>query len=181
MDSSGRTAESYRRTVVQVVDSLEDVGSRALGDVPEEVSNRVFRILPDVVHIFLYGLETIIIDDGLNESDALMVRRNLLLTPLLVELLKESQSRRTAFKSLSTSLILRHPELPGYCAGLSTMYSSNPFRSNTPSLTILNETISAPSSAKLVLVGGIDPGRIPPMSAWCPREAVKKMMFPVDL
>jgi hypothetical protein len=83
---------------------------------------------------------------------------------------------RTAFKSLSTSFIFRQPELPGYLAGLSTIYSTSPPRSKTPSLTILNDTISAPSSKMLVEVGGIDPGRIPPMSAWCPREAVKKII-----
>ena len=32
----------------------------------------------------------------------------------------------------------------------------------------------------VVDVGGMDPGRIPPMSAWCPREAVKKMISFVD-
>ena len=31
-------------------------------------------------------------------------------------------------------------------------------------------------STIVVDVGGIDPGRIPPMSAWCPRDAVKKMI-----
>lgn len=35
----------------------------------------------------------------------------------------------------------------------------------------------APSSKIVVDVGGIDPGRMPPMSAWCPRDAVKKMIF----
>lgn len=82
----------------------------------------------------------------------------------------------TAFRSLSTSRIFRHPELPGYLAGLSIMYSYSPLLSNMPSFTSLKLTISAPSSKIFTEVGGIDPGKIPPMSAWCPRDAVKNMI-----
>jgi hypothetical protein len=32
-------------------------------------------------------------------------------------------------------------------------------------------SISTPSSSTRVLALGIDPGEIPPISAWCPREA----------
>ena len=87
----------------------------------------------------------------------------------------------TALRSLSTSLIFLHPELPGYRAGFSTIYSKRPFLSNTPSSTSLKLTISAPSSARFTDVGGMLPGKIPPMSAWCPREAVKKMISPLSL
>jgi hypothetical protein len=76
----------------------------------------------------------------------------------------ENQAQ-TAFKSLSTSRIFLHPELPGYLAGLSTIYSINPFLSYTPASTILKLSISAPSSKMLTEVGGIDPGNIPPISA----------------
>jgi hypothetical protein len=82
----------------------------------------------------------------------------------------------TAFKSLSTSAKFLHPLLPGHFAGSSTMYLLNSSPSNIPSFTSLKLTISAPSSRREVDVGGIDPGRIPPMSAWWPREAVKKMI-----
>ncbi len=81
-------------------------------------------------------------------------------------------------RSLSTSLIFLQPELPGYCAGSSTMYFTRFVWSNTPPLTILKLTTFAPSSKMVVDVGGIDPGRIPPMSAWCPRDAVKKIREP---
>lgn len=83
----------------------------------------------------------------------------------------------TAFKSLSTSLKFLHPLLPGYLAGISHIYSLNPSLSNTPPLTILKLTISAPSSKMLTEVGGIEPGRMPPMSAWWPREAVKNIIL----
>jgi hypothetical protein len=56
------------------------------------------------------------------------------------------------------------------------MYSYNPFLSNTPPSTILRLTISAPSSNIFTDVGGIDPGSMPPISAWWPREAVKNMI-----
>ena len=32
-------------------------------------------------------------------------------------------------------------------------------------------SISTPSSSSRVLALGMDPGEIPPISAWCPREA----------
>jgi hypothetical protein len=56
------------------------------------------------------------------------------------------------------------------------MWWWRPAMSNTPSDTSFKLSISAPSSRSVVDVGGIEPGRIPPMSAWCPREAVKKMI-----
>ena len=71
----------------------------------------------------------------------------------------------TALRSLSTSLKLRQPLPPSYLAGLSTIKSHNPSRSNLPRVTILKDTISAPSSKILTEVGGMDPGRIPPTSA----------------
>jgi hypothetical protein len=40
---------------------------------------------------------------------------------------------------------------------------------NAPSLTILKLTTAAPSSARQWLAGGIEPGLMPPMSAWWPR------------
>ena len=82
----------------------------------------------------------------------------------------------TAFKSLSTSLMFLHPELPGYLAGFSTMSSYSPFLSNIPPLTILKLTISAPSSIIFTDVGGIEPGKIPPTSAWWPLDAVKNII-----
>src|SRR5882762_5210139 len=72
---------------------------------------------------------------------------------------------RTALRSLSTSRMFLHPELPGYCAGLSIMYSYRLFLLNTPPSTSLKLTISAPSSKILTDVGGIEPGKMPPMSA----------------
>lgn len=56
------------------------------------------------------------------------------------------------------------------------MYLSSPFLSKIPSLTILKLSTFAPSSKIVVEVGGMDPGSIPPISAWWPREAVKKMI-----
>ena len=57
------------------------------------------------------------------------------------------------------------------------MQSTRPSLSKIPPSTILKLTMSAPSSKMLTDVGGIEPGRIPPISAWCPRDAVKKIMF----
>ena len=37
--------------------------------------------------------------------------------------------------------------------------------------------MTTPSSSIERLSGGAEPGVLPPMSAWCPREAVTKMMF----
>jgi hypothetical protein len=88
----------------------------------------------------------------------------------------ESWKRRTALRSLSTSRIFLQPELPGYWLGLSTMYSTSPFWSKIPPSTILKLSISAPSSNILTDVGGIEPGRMPPISAWWPLEAVKKII-----
>lgn len=113
----------------------------------------------------------------MDQLDALVVGGNLLETQSMFST-THNMLWLTAFKSLSTSRIFRHPELPGYLAGFSTMYSYSPFLSNTPSFTSLKLTISAPSSKIFTEVGGIDPGRIPPMSAWWPRDAVKKMIFP---
>lgn len=59
------------------------------------------------------------------------------------------------------------------------MYLSRPFLSKMPSLTILKLSTFAPSSKIVVEVGGMDPGRIPPISAWWPREAVKKIISSV--
>lgn len=57
------------------------------------------------------------------------------------------------------------------------MYLTSPSWSNMPSLTILKLTMCAPSSKMFVEVGGIEPGRMPPISAWCPREAVKNIIL----
>lgn len=38
--------------------------------------------------------------------------------------------------------------------------------------------MAAPSSTKLWLLGGMDPGVIPPTSAWWPREATKNLISP---
>lgn len=38
----------------------------------------------------------------------------------------------------------------------------------------------APSSARLLLLGGMLPGEMPPTSAWWPREATKKTMRPAS-
>jgi hypothetical protein len=42
-----------------------------------------------------------------------------------------------------------------------------------PASTSLKSVISTPSSSMLRLSGGIEPGVIPPMSAWWPREPTK--------
>ena len=42
----------------------------------------------------------------------------------------------------------------------------------------MNVLIAAPSSASVLENGGIDPGVIPPTSAWCPRDATKKTHSP---
>ena len=91
---------------------------------------------------------------------------------------KKSGKLLTALRSLSTSRILWQPELPGYWLGLSTIdiYSTKPFLLNTTPSTILKLTISAPSSKLFTDVGGIEPGRMPPISAWWPRDAVKKII-----
>jgi hypothetical protein len=41
---------------------------------------------------------------------------------------------------------------------------------NAPRRTILKETMAAPSSTRLLLAGGMDPGLMPPMSAWWPLQ-----------
>ena len=42
---------------------------------------------------------------------------------------------------------------------------------NSPSSTSSQLSISTPSSSIRVLFAGMEPGEIPPISAWCPREA----------
>jgi len=52
-----------------------------------------------------------------------------------------------------------------------TMY--RPSSWNTPWSTSLKDLKVAPSSCRYLECGGMEPGVIPPMSAWCPRLATK--------
>ena len=54
---------AYWGPVVEVVDRLEYVRSGALCDVAKQVAHRLFGIRADVVHVFLNGIETIIVHD----------------------------------------------------------------------------------------------------------------------
>jgi hypothetical protein len=79
-----------------------------------------------------------------------------------------------ALRSDKLSWRFLDPAQPGILAGAmssSTRASSRktPF---TTSLKLLNV---APSSLSILEWGGIEPGVIPPMSAWCPRLATKKI------
>ena len=57
----------------------------------------------------------------------------------------------------------------------------NPASSRRPSRTMRTGSKSTPSSPMLRLPGGIEPGVMPPTSAWCARDAVKKwMLLPVS-
>ena len=80
-----------------------------------------------------------------------------------------------ALRSLRQSASLRVPGEPvSGCVSRAAMPSS----SYVPRSTSLNDLIAAPSSAIVRENGGIDPGVIPPTSAWCPREATKKTISP---
>lgn len=87
----------YRGAIVEVVDRLEYVRPRAFGNVAKQVADRGFSIRANMVHVFLYRLQAVIIHDCirqlsvrvvlvarrtqptlLDKLDALMVRRNLL-------------------------------------------------------------------------------------------------------
>ena len=57
----------------------------------------------------------------------------------------------------------------GYLAVCSRLIVSASFR--RPSWTSSQLSISTPSSSTRVLALGIDPGEMPPISAWCPRDA----------
>jgi hypothetical protein len=59
-----------------------------------------------------------------------------------------------------TSLSVRVPEQPGYCAGSSLMILTMPSSSNLPALTSLKLLTCAPSSHSSLENGGIDPARI---------------------
>jgi hypothetical protein len=62
---------------------------------------------------------------------------------------------------------------PGYCPGASSS-AMRPASWNWPRSTILKLLNMAPSSHRCLECGGMDPGEMPPMSAWCPRLATKK-------
>mmetsp|Transcript_96225 Transcript_96225/g.207640 ORF Transcript_96225/g.207640 Transcript_96225/m.207640 type:complete len:255 (+) Transcript_96225:992-1756(+) len=68
----------------------------------------------------------------------------------------------------------RAPEQPANFAG-SMRSSVMPSSWKMPFCTSLKATICAPSSLMLLLKGGIEPGTLPPTSAWWPRDAVKKL------
>jgi hypothetical protein len=57
----------------------------------------------------------------------------------------------------------------GYAAVVRRFTVSASFR--RPFSTSSQLSISTPSSSTRVLALGIDPGEMPPISAWCPREA----------
>lgn len=176
-----------------MIDRAQDVSPKLPGDLAQKATHRTLRVVSYVIHVFLNCFQAIVFHNYkkinrhaysigkkhtlVDQLDALVVGSNLLETQSMFST-THYVFRLTAFKSLSTSRIFLHPELPGYLAGFSTMYSYSPFLSNTPSFTSFKLTISAPSSNMFTEVGGIDPGRIPPMSAWWPRDAVKKMIFP---
>ena len=65
------------------------------------------------------------------------------------------------------------PELPGILAGAISA-SVTAFSWKTPAETSLKDLKQAPSWLREVEWGGIEPGVMPPMSAWWPLEATKK-------
>ena len=81
-----------------------------------------------------------------------------------------------ALRSDTLSRRLRVPEESGE-VGVVRMREM-PSSWNTPSETSLNATMAAPSCASEVELGGIEPGAMPPMSAWCPREATQNTTRP---
>eukprot|EP00982_Pelagococcus_subviridis_P008144 30817-Pelagococcus_subviridis.AAC.1 len=80
-----------------------------------------------------------------------------------------------AARSLRLSRSFRVPGLP---SGGFVSSAVIPSSMKTPPSTSLNVLIAAPSSASVLENGGIDPGVIPPTSAWCPRDATKKTHSP---
>ena len=78
-----------------------------------------------------------------------------------------------ALKSERLSLRFLVPELPSNFPG-ALRISVMPSSWKRPSFTSLKATIIAPSSSSLLERGGIDPGAMPPMSAWWPRPDRKK-------
>ena len=68
-------------------------------------------------------------------------------------------------------------ECPGYCG--TDAHCSRARRTwKAPFLTSLKERMAAPSSTRLWLLGGMDPGVMPPTSAWWPRDATKNTILP---
>lgn len=61
------------------------------------------------------------------------------------------------------------------CWGLSIKAPQlSPASWKTPPVTSLKEVNTAPSCCREVEWGGMEPGVMPPMSAWCPLLATKK-------
>ena len=58
-----RGRETYGRSIIQVINRFEYVRTSAFDNVSEEVANRLFGVRSDVVHVFLDGLQTVIIND----------------------------------------------------------------------------------------------------------------------
>jgi hypothetical protein len=118
-------------TIIEIVDGLEGVGPSAFDYIAEEVANASFGVVSNMTHVFLHGLETIVLHDWvnalqlatqekdakrtrMNQLNALVVCSNLLKGYKGLVCVKTLYCVHTALRSLSTSLMLRHPELPGY-------------------------------------------------------------------
>mmetsp|Transcript_294 Transcript_294/g.1368 ORF Transcript_294/g.1368 Transcript_294/m.1368 type:complete len:216 (+) Transcript_294:1007-1654(+) len=81
-----------------------------------------------------------------------------------------------AFRSLRLSASLRVPGDPLALGFVSRFVI--PSRSYLPATTSLNASMAAPSSAIDRENGGMDPGVIPPTSAWCPLDATRNTISP---
>ena len=79
------------------------------------------------------------------------------------------QGRRAA-----PSWVSQHDERDGSMSG--SMQAGPTWKA--PPLTSLKLRMAAPSSARLWLLGGMEPGVMPPTSAWWPRDATKNTMAP---
>ena len=79
-----------------------------------------------------------------------------------------------ARRSAKLSLKFRVPELPSTLPG-SFKIAVMPASWNSSPSTSLNDLNAAPSWTNVFECGGIEPGVMPPISAWCPRLATKKM------
>mmetsp|Transcript_8468 Transcript_8468/g.28071 ORF Transcript_8468/g.28071 Transcript_8468/m.28071 type:complete len:233 (+) Transcript_8468:860-1558(+) len=80
-----------------------------------------------------------------------------------------------AWRSERLSSILRVPMQP--LSGCSSSFRI-PFSWNSPALTSLNALMAAPSSDISREKGGMEPGVMPPTSAWCPRDATRNTILP---